>query len=166
MPDNAPGKMKESSKRCRTIRIRGNRTRLPIPVLSEDNHKALSAIAVGVFGYANEGYVLQCRVHHRVQSDLGIPGKPLNQKLTAWWKLDFAGLRGELKMVVKSDIPVSERDEWESWFAAQRAEHERLTGKIIRLETELNARVYELFGLTPEEIALVEESTKYRYGEV
>jgi hypothetical protein len=32
--------------------------------------------------------------------------------------------------------------------------------------TDLNARVYALFDLTPAEIQLVEESTKYRYGEV
>ena len=36
----------------------------------------------------------------------------------------------------------------------------------MRHETELNARVYALFGLTAEEIAMVEESTKYPYGEV
>jgi hypothetical protein len=36
----------------------------------------------------------------------------------------------------------------------------------VRLETELNERVYELFDLTSEEIQVVEESTKDRYGEV
>jgi hypothetical protein len=34
------------------------------------------------------------------------------------------------------------------------------------METDLNARVYTLFDLTPAEIKIVEESTKYRYGEV
>lgn len=38
--------------------------------------------------------------------------------------------------------------------------------EIVRLETELNARVYALINLTPDEISLIEESTKYRYGEV
>jgi hypothetical protein len=36
----------------------------------------------------------------------------------------------------------------------------------VRLETELNARAYTLFDLTPTEIRLVEESTRCRYGEV
>jgi hypothetical protein len=40
------------------------------------------------------------------------------------------------------------------------------TQEIERPETELNGRVYGMFGLTPEEIAIVEESTKYRYGDV
>jgi hypothetical protein len=34
------------------------------------------------------------------------------------------------------------------------------------METELNARVYALFDLTAAEIAIIEESTKYQYGEV
>lgn len=38
--------------------------------------------------------------------------------------------------------------------------------KIIGLVTELNDRVYALFNLTPDEIKLIEESTKYKYGEV
>ena len=36
----------------------------------------------------------------------------------------------------------------------------------MRLETELNARADGLFGLAAAEIAVVEENTKYRYGEV
>lgn len=98
--------------------------------------------------------------------DLGAPGKPLNQKLTAWWDLDFPGLRAELLKVFRRDIPVAQRDEWEAWLAARQAEHRARTAEIARLETELNARVYGLFGLPAAEIAVVEESTKYRYGEV
>jgi hypothetical protein len=32
--------------------------------------------------------------------------------------------------------------------------------------TKLNARVYALFDLTRAEITIIEESTKYQYGEV
>jgi hypothetical protein len=90
----------------------------------------------------------------------------LNQKLTAWWELDFAGLRAELQKVFKRDIPLAERDEWEAWLKQRRSQHQQLTAEIIRLETGLNRRVYALFNLTPAEIKLIEESTKYRYGEV
>jgi len=58
------------------------------------------------------------------------------------------------------------RDDREAWLADRIAEHARRTAEIVRLETALNERVYRLFALTPEEIAIVEESTKYRYGEV
>jgi hypothetical protein len=36
----------------------------------------------------------------------------------------------------------------------------------VRLATQLNSRVYDLFDLTAVEIKVIEESTKYRYGEV
>ena len=58
----------------------------------------------------------------------------------------------------KRDIPLKERDEWEDWLAARKAVHRERTAEIVRLETELNTRVYALFGLTAEEITIVEES--------
>ena len=35
----------------------------------------------------------------------------------------------------------------------------------IRLKTELNKRVSILFDLTPKEIRIIDDSTKYQYGE-
>ncbi|MCX6032081.1 MAG: hypothetical protein NT169_22640 [Chloroflexi bacterium] len=59
-----------------------------------------------------------------------------------------------------------QRDDWEEWLAFRRAEHAQRTAEIVRLETQLNGRVYDLFDLTLAEIRVIEESTKYRYGEV
>ena len=66
----------------------------------------------------------------------------------------------------KREIPVRQRDDWKGWLAAQRSEHEARTAEIVRLETQLNPRVYALFDLTVAEIKLIEESTKYRCGVV
>ncbi|HEY3230172.1 MAG TPA: hypothetical protein VGJ87_13200 [Roseiflexaceae bacterium] len=115
---------------------------------------------------ARARYDLHRKARNRIRSDLGASDKPLNQKLTAWWALDFPAFRAELQKVFKRDIPLKDRDDWESWLAARRAEHAQRTEAIVRMETELNARVYALFDLTPAEIAIVEASTKYRYGEV
>jgi hypothetical protein len=103
-----------------------------------------------------------CNALQRVLTDFGAPGKGLNQNLTVWWDLEFTALRAELQKVFKCDIPVKEREDWETWLAA----HWEWTREIVRLETMLYALVYGLFALTAEEIAIVDESTKYRYGEV
>jgi len=105
-------------------------------------------------------------VRHRLPADLGAPGAALNGQLSAWWELDFPALRAEVKKAFKRDIPLAERDQWEPWHATNRAEHDRLTALIVRLETELNECVYALFGLTGEEIAIIEDNTKYKYGKV
>ncbi|HSN74091.1 MAG TPA: hypothetical protein VL334_03240 [Anaerolineae bacterium] len=80
--------------------------------------------------------------------------------------LGFAGLLTQVRTAFNRDIPLRQRDDWENWLASRRAEHEERTAEIVRLETELNARVYALFDLSAAEIRIVEESTKYRYGEV
>ncbi len=137
---------------------------LPDPSIEE--REKLGALALGITEQARARYTLHERARRRIFSDLGTPEKKLNQKLTAWWNLDFPALRAEVKKVFKSDIPLAERDDWEDWLAGRRAEHERLTAEIVRRETELNERVYELFDLGPEEIQIIEESTRYCYGEV
>ncbi len=72
----------------------------------------------------------------------------------------------EVRKAFKREIPLRQRDDWEGWLAGRRAEHESRTAEIVRLETQLNARVYVLFDLTSAETKIIEENTKYRYGEV
>lgn len=115
---------------------------------------------------AKARYGLHRRAQRRILGDLGGPGAKLNQKLTAWWDLDFPAFREETRKALKREIAVRERDDWQEWLELQRAKHREHTEAIIRLETQLNERVYNLFDLTRAEIALIEESTKYRYGEV
>jgi len=141
-------------------------SRLPIPDAITMDREAIGNLAMEITELARARYALHRRMRHRLRADLGAAGKSLNQQLTAWWELDFAALRAEVKKVFKHGIPLAEREEWEAWLAASRAEHDRLTAGIVRLETDLNARVYALFNLNPDEIAIIEESTKYRYGEV
>lgn len=141
-------------------------SRLPIPDASEEKCNVIGTLAMKITEEARDRYELHCRTRRRIHSDLGTPDKKLNQKLTAWWNLDFPVFRAEVKKVFERDISLSERDEWEDWLTGRREQHERRTAEIVRLETKLNQRVYELFELTPDEIQVIEESTKYRYGEV
>lgn len=139
---------------------------LPIPDAPVADRDAIAALALAITEHARARYAVHRRARHRILTDLGAPDAKLNQKLTAWWELDFPGFLAEVRRAFKREILVRQRDDWEGWLAGQRGEHERRTAEIVRLETELNRRVYELFDLTPAEIKLIEESTKYRYGEV
>jgi hypothetical protein len=143
-------------------------SRLPVPDASDKERGKVGKLAEEVTAEARARYMLHERTRRRIFSDLGPngSGKKLNQKLTTWWNLDFSAFRAEIKKAFKEDIPLAERDEWEDWLGGRRVEHERLTAEIVRLEMDLNGHVYELFELGPEEIQIIEESTKYRYGEV
>ena len=80
--------------------------------------------------------------------------------------LDFGGLREELKRTFKSDVPLKDRDDWESLWRSRRAECDAHTAAIVACEEEINDRVYGLFGLDAGERRIIEEETKYSFGEV
>lgn len=140
--------------------------KLPIPDAPAAEREAIGALAMELTAAARARYTLHQRARRRILSDLGVEGKQLNQKLTAWWDLEFSAFRDEIRKVFKREIAVKERDDWEEWLAEQRRRHAEHTAAIIAGETALNAHVYQLFELTADEIQLIEASTKYTYGEV
>jgi hypothetical protein len=148
-------------------------SRLPIPDAPAAEREAIGGLALAITAQARARYALHRQTRHRIldlragSTDSQKPGGAgLNQKLTAWWELDFPTFRGEIQKIFRRDIPLKERDEWEAWLAERRSQHDRLTAEIVRLETDLNRRVYGLFDLNAGEVKLIEASTKYRYGEV
>jgi hypothetical protein len=141
-------------------------SKIPIPDAPEAQRLAIGELAMTITAEAKARYKLHQRARKRIVSDLGVQGKALNQKLTAWWELDFPAFREELRKVFKREIAVKERDDWEEWLSDQRRRHAQHTAAIIAGEIALNALVYRLFDLSAEEIQLIEASTKYKYGEV
>jgi hypothetical protein len=59
-------------------------------------------------------------------------------------------------------VPVAERAEWEAYLAENAAEVKRLTAAIEEAEAEIDAIVYRLFGLTEDEVRLLEETVALR----
>ena len=141
-------------------------SRLPIPETTQEQADELSGWAQKCTDEAKLRYTLHQKIRRRLEKDLLPTGTTLNQKLSAWWTLDFAGLQAELKRTYKTSIPVAERDDWETYLEASTKQHNTHTAAIVAAETQSNALVYQLFDLTEDEIMQIEESTKYRYGEV
>ncbi|MEO6093562.1 MAG: hypothetical protein ABIT04_10215, partial [Novosphingobium sp.] len=69
---------------------------------------------------------------------------------------DFAAFHREVEKALNAKIPLQERNDWENWITTTRAEIHALTAEIARLEADINAKVYVLFDLTPDEVALLE----------
>jgi type I restriction-modification system DNA methylase subunit len=96
--------------------------------------------------------------HHRILTDLAVPGARLSRKLENFHELSFAEFRAEVKRTLRAEIPVKERAEWEALHAEASAEVNRLTAEIEAAEREIDRLVYDAFDLAPEEIALLERS--------
>jgi hypothetical protein len=84
-------------------------------------------------------------------------------KLENWAARDFAAFRAVIKEVFGADIPISERDGWERYFNARKAEVVGLSGRIAGVEAEINERMYRVFDLDRDEIALIEEEIQGQY---
>jgi len=145
-------------------------TRLRIPDLGEDDRKRLAELGKAATEIARERYALQGKTSHRILTDLGKGDKGPNQALATWWKLDFPSFRKQLKKSLGAKIPLAERDDWENALAVWRTSHADFTARLVAIETEINTRVYRLFGLAKADIRLLEDHARhamidYPYGQ-
>jgi len=135
-----------------------NTTRVPIPFATDTQKSELATLSQVCQTAAENRYKLQQSLTRRIPdlapADADVK---LSNKLKSWWELpDFATFQREVKKSLKADIPLSERNAWEDWITQNKAEIALLTAEIKVNEDRINAIVYELFDLTPEEIELLE----------
>ena len=130
---------------------------LPYPSLPAQATR-LAALGQACTEAARTRFAVQSAVRHRILDLAPTERRKLTGKLEKWHELDFAAFREEVKKVFRSDIPVKERGDWEAYLAENGAEVRRLTDEIATAEREIDTVVYDLFDLTPDEIALLEAS--------
>lgn len=142
--------------------------RLPIPQLTTEQESRLAAIAEEITGLARSRYKLHEDLRQTLSGDFG-NRQPISTRvgLYQWWELeDEKAVNDEIRRQFGSEIPLKKRPEWRSFLEDQKAEHYKLTQQIIDLEIRMNDIVYDVFNLTSEERQLIEQTTKYPYGEV
>ena len=93
------------------------------------------------------------RFLHRVSENLG--GVKITTALQSFDQMDFKAFVAELKKQ-KIKLSLAEQDEWEDYFNQYREECGRLKTQIADSDKEIDQRVYQLYGLTEEEIKIVE----------
>jgi len=94
----------------------------------------------------------------------------LTKKLQNWYELDFGDFIKELNKAIKlvnkelvknEQTPIKELSkldemDWMEVFETKKAEAQALKHQINQTDKEIDAMVYELYGLTDEEIEIVE----------
>lgn len=93
-----------------------------------------------------------------------------SKKLETWHELEFGDFLKELEKARKksakeneteySKLSLSEEAEWMQYFKEQKQKATELKAEIDKTDKEIDQMVYELYGLTDEEIAIVEDSTR------
>lgn len=84
-------------------------------------------------------------------------GLEINKKLENWYELPFAEFVKELgKKKIK--LSLSEEVEWEDYFLQEQQKAIAIKNEIDATDKAIDQMVYELYGLTEEEIKIVENS--------
>ena len=81
----------------------------------------------------------------------------LPTKLQNWYTLRFADFIKELKKK-KVKLSLAQEAEWEEYFLAEQEKATQLKTQINQTDKQIDQMVYELYGLTEEEIEIVENS--------
>ncbi|MCK9612323.1 MAG: hypothetical protein M0R16_05420 [Bacteroidales bacterium] len=80
----------------------------------------------------------------------------ITNKLADWTELDFKAFIKELeKQKIKLSLP--EQAEWLDYFEKEKAKAQEIKAVIDKTDKEIDSMVYQLYGLTDEEIRIVEE---------
>ena len=77
--------------------------------------------------------------------------------LQNWHELDYSEFFKELKKA-KVQLNLAEEAEWMNYFNKKKEEAHTLQSEIDRIDKQIDQMVYELYGLTEEEINIVENS--------
>lgn len=129
---------------------------IPVPAISPDEQKPFVELADKMLSLNGEMQKKSAKFLSRVRDNLKV--NKISVSLESFYALSFSEFVKELgKQKVK--LSLKEQDEWEEYFDEYKAEISALKADIDKTDKAINTAVYELYGLTAEEIAAVEENS-------
>jgi len=129
---------------------------IPISNKFQNIDLELSNVSDELINYTQEFNQLVSKFQRTIQRKFeGLEKLP--KKLENWYELTYAEFIKELAKK-KIKLTLSEEAEWETYFNAEQQKALALQNQITQTDKAIDQMVYELYGLTEEEIAIVENS--------
>ena len=125
---------------------------LPIKVVDEAIQQPFVTLAETMLSLNQQLLEKRTRFLRRLTENF--EGIKITTALQTFDQLDFKGIVGELKKQ-KIKLTLSQQDEWEDYFNDRKAECQEITAQIKATDDEIDNRVFDLYGLTAEERAIV-----------
>ncbi len=135
----------------------GNIEALPIKTIDVEFQQPLIENTQFIVNKSTDFALLVKNTLDLIQAKFDI--EKLSKKLQNWYELNFSEFLKELKKK-KIQLSLNEEAEWMQYFNEQKQKAEELKTEIDKTDREIDQMVYELYGLTEEEINIVEEATK------
>ncbi|WP_312206876.1 Eco57I restriction-modification methylase domain-containing protein [Epilithonimonas hominis] len=128
---------------------------LPIKEISLENQQPFIEKADQMLSLNKELQELSAKFQRNLQREFSL--ETLSKKLQNWYELSFAEFLKELAKA-KLNLTLSQKAEWEDYFLAEQQKAISIKSQIDQTDKEIDQMVYELYGLTEEEIEIVENS--------
>ena len=126
---------------------------LPIKVANNEQQNQIAILVKTMLSLNSDLQQKRSRFLRRLQENM--PGIKINGALETFDNLDFAGFVAELKKQ-KIKLTLPQQDEWEEYFNQYKSECNSISEEIAATDKKIDRMVYELYGLTEEEIKIVE----------
>ncbi len=131
-----------------------------IPIPEINNQKALNVQTDNIIALTSKLQKTERTFIKYFQSNYNI--EKLSKKLQNWHELEFTEFIKELNKAIKKaggeKLSKLDEMEWMEVFEAKKAEAQTLKSEIDKTDKEIDQMVYQLYGLTEEEILIIESS--------
>ncbi len=128
-----------------------NLVTIPIPVSFSSN---FGSVIKNILSLEKELFFTLDKLRVLLQSKFSL--SKLSKKLQNWHILGFGDFLKELKKQ-KIQLTLSEEAEWMQYYNEQREKAQTIKSEIDKTDKEIDQMVYELYGLSEEEIKIVED---------
>ena len=126
---------------------------IPIPYLSEDTQKPFIEKADIMLSRNKELQETTKHFLHLLQSKFA--GLSINNKLEKYYNLSFADFINELGKQ-KMKLSLQQESDWLTFFEQEKQKANAIKTVIDTTDKQIDEMVYKLYGLTEEEIKIVE----------
>ena len=126
---------------------------LPIKVVDETIQQPFITLADTMLSLNKQLQEKRSRFLRRLSENF--EGVKITTALQTFDQMEFKAFVAELKKQ-KINLSLTQQDEWEDYFNQYRNDCQQLSEQIAQTDHEIDLRVYQLYGLTEEEIKIVE----------
>ena len=127
---------------------------LPIKAISKENQQPFIALADKMLSLNSELQTKRHRFLKRLSDNF--VGIKITGKIETFDELEFSQFIAELKKQ-KVALTLKQQDEWEEYFDEYKMECNALSAQISETDKEIDRLVYGLYGITENEINLIEK---------
>ena len=127
-----------------------------LPIIFSDKQKIIIRKVSQIIDSYQEFNEKTKKIFDRMKDNLGL--ETISMKLERFYELSYNEFLSELG---KNNIKLSlkQQDEWQDYFETYKKELSDLKSVLDKTDDELDRLVYEIYGLTDNEIKIVEESS-------